>query len=92
MAQTFPLPKWGVTMEEGTIIEWTVQPGATVEVDDVIAQVETDKITVEFVAPVKGILAAHLVEVGTTVECGAPIVVIADDEQDYEAFRATAGG
>jgi pyruvate/2-oxoglutarate dehydrogenase complex dihydrolipoamide acyltransferase (E2) component len=92
MAQSYTLPKWGVTMEEGTIVEWTVQPGAAVEVDDVIAQVETDKITVEFVAPVKGILAAHLVEAGTTIECGAAIVVIADDEQDYEAFRATAGG
>ncbi len=91
MAQSYPLPKWGVTMEEGTIIEWNVAPGEAVEVDQVIGQVETDKITVELLSPAKGILAAHLVEPGTTVDCGENIMVIADDEQDYEAYRSSSG-
>jgi pyruvate/2-oxoglutarate dehydrogenase complex dihydrolipoamide acyltransferase (E2) component len=91
MAQSFPLPKWGVTMEEGTILEWNVQPGEPVEENTVIGQVETDKITVEFVSPVKGILAAHLVEPGTTVEVGEDIVVIADNEEDYEAYKKLKG-
>lgn len=87
MAESYPLPKWGVTMEEGTIVEWLVQPGEPVEEDTVIGQVETDKITVELVSPVKGILAAHLVEAGTTIEVGAKIVVIASDVADYEEFK-----
>lgn len=91
MAQAYPLPKWGVTMEEGTIVEWIVQPGEPVEVDQVIGQVETDKITVEFVSPAKGILTAHLVEEGETVACGDNIIVIADDEQDYKEYRASKG-
>ena len=92
MAQAFPLPKWGVTMEEGTIVEWAVQPGEPVEVDQVVGQVETDKITVEYVSPIKGILAAHLVDEGTTVACGEDIVVIATDEADYELYRSSIGG
>jgi 2-oxoglutarate dehydrogenase E2 component (dihydrolipoamide succinyltransferase) len=78
-------------MEEGTIVEWNVQPGEALEEDTVIGQVETDKITVDFVSPVKGILCAHLVEPGTTVAVGEDIVVIADDQQDYEAYLASRG-
>jgi pyruvate/2-oxoglutarate dehydrogenase complex dihydrolipoamide acyltransferase (E2) component len=78
-------------MEEGTIVGWQVQPGQPVEVDQVLAEVETEKILVEFVSPVKGILAAHLVAPGATVACGTAIVVIASDQQDYESFRAGDG-
>lgn len=92
MAQSYPLPKWGVTMEEGTIVEWIVQPGEPVEEDTVIGQVETDKITVELLSPAKGILAAHLIEVGATVEVGTDIVVIARDEDDYREFKTMKGG
>jgi len=92
MAEAYPLPKWGVTMEEGTIIEWTVQPGEAVVVDQVLAQVETDKISVEYVSPIDGFIAAHLVEEGTTVACGEDIVVIATDQQDYDEYRSKHGG
>jgi pyruvate/2-oxoglutarate dehydrogenase complex dihydrolipoamide acyltransferase (E2) component len=92
MAQAYPLPKWGVTMEEGTIVEWNVQPGEPLEEGTVIGQVETDKIVVEFVSPVKGIMGAHLVEPGTTVAVGEDIVVIAGDEHDYQAYLASLGG
>ena len=92
MAQAYPLPKWGVTMEEGTIAEWIVQPGEAVKVDQLVAQVETDKISVEYVAPTSGIVAAHLVEEGATVACGEYIIVIATDQQDYDEYRASHGG
>ncbi len=92
MAQAYPLPKWGITMEEGTIVEWTVQPGDAVSEGDVIAQVETEKIVVEFVSPVNGVLAAHLVAAGTTVPVGQEVVVIAEDGADYEQYRASLGG
>ena len=92
MAQAYPLPKWGVTMEEGTIVEWIVQPGEGVAVDQVLAQVETDKISVEYVSPISGVLVEHLVPEGTTVACGEDIVVIATDQQDYEQYRSSRGG
>lgn len=92
MAQVYPLPKWGLTMEEGTIVEWSVQPGEPVEEGAVIGQVETEKIVVDFVSPVKGILAAYLVEPGATVAVGEDVVAIADDAHDYEAYRSSSGG
>ncbi|MHB1771704.1 MAG: biotin/lipoyl-containing protein [Acidimicrobiales bacterium] len=91
MAQAYPLPKWGITMEEGTIAEWTVQPGEPVAEGDVIGQVETEKIVVDFVAPVSGVLAAHLAAAGATVPVGEDIVVIARDAADYEQYRSSAG-
>jgi pyruvate dehydrogenase E2 component (dihydrolipoamide acetyltransferase) len=91
MAVPYPLPKWGLTMEDGTIVEWQVQPGDPVAEGDVLAVVETDKIEVEFVAPVSGVVAAHLVPPGTTVDVGKDVVVIANDHGDYESYLATAG-
>ena len=91
MATTYPMPKWGVTMEDGEIVEWNVTPGQEVKEGDVLAEVETDKITVEFEAPANGVIAALLAEAGDTVECGADVLVLADDAADYEAFQKSKG-
>lgn len=91
MAEAYPLPKWGITMEEGTILEWTVQPGQPVAEGAVLGLVETEKITVDFVAPVAGVVADHLVPVGSTVPVGQDIVVIATDPEDFERYRAGVG-
>jgi pyruvate/2-oxoglutarate dehydrogenase complex dihydrolipoamide acyltransferase (E2) component len=92
MAETYRLPKWGLTMEEGTIVEWVCGPGERVKEGVVIARVETDKIEVDFEAPVSGILAAQLVSPGTTVAVGEPVVVIATDQDDYAAYQAEHPG
>ncbi len=89
MAQAYPLPKWGITMEEGTIVEWTVQPGEPIAEGTVIGQVETEKIVVDFVSPVGGVLAAHLVPQGATVAVGQEVVVIASDAADFEQYRSS---
>ena len=81
------MPQWGITMEEGTITEWTVPPGQVVGEGDVLAVVSTDKVDVDFESPVKGIVAAHLVAEGATVACGADVIVIADDEADFAAYK-----
>lgn len=91
MAQAYPLPKWGITMEEGTILEWRVQPGVPVAEGAVIGEVETEKIVVDFVSPATGILAAHLVPEGATVPVGQDVVVIASDAADFDRYRASAG-
>lgn len=88
MATTYPLPKWGVTMEAGTISEWTVEVGDQVAEGQVLASVETDKIEVELEAPVSGIVAALLAAEGEDVEVGSPVITIASDQSDFDAFQA----
>lgn len=89
MATTYPMPQWGITMEEGTISEWVAQPGDRVDEGDVLAVVSTDKIDVDFESPVAGIVAAHLAAEGDTVVCGADLVVIATDEEDLAAHASS---
>ena len=86
MATTYQLPKWGLTMEEGTIAERRVLPGAVVKEGDVIGSVETDKIEIDFNSPASGVLAAWLVNEGDTIPVGTDVVVIADDEADYQSY------
>jgi pyruvate/2-oxoglutarate dehydrogenase complex dihydrolipoamide acyltransferase (E2) component len=90
MAKAYPLPKWGLTMEEGIIVAWNVQPGDPVSEGDVIGLVATDKLELEFEAPVDGVVARHLVEEGATVAVGEDVIVIADDEDDLAAYRSGA--
>lgn len=91
MATTYPMPQWGITMEEGTITEWVAPPGQQVAEGDVLALIGTDKIDVEFESPVAGVVAAHLVAEGDTVACGTDIIVIADDPDDFAAYQAGNG-
>jgi pyruvate dehydrogenase E2 component (dihydrolipoamide acetyltransferase) len=67
------MPKLGLTMTEGTIAHWVVQPGARFSAGDVIVVVETDKIANEVEAPAAGELEALLSPEGTVVPVGAPI-------------------
>lgn len=85
MAQELPLPKWGLTMEEGTIVEWLVGPGDHVQEGTLLASVATDKIDVDWESPVEGIVVRHLVETGATLVVGDPAIVIADSDDDYRA-------
>lgn len=88
MATTFGMPQWGITMEEGTVTEWVAKVGQAVAVGDVLAVISTDKIDTEFESPAAGVVAAHLVPEGDTVPCGTDLIVIADDQADYEAWGA----
>lgn len=91
MATSYPMPQWGITMEEGTITQWVAAAGQHVNEGDVLAIVSTDKIDVEFESPVRGVVAEHLVKEGETVACGTPVIVIADDEADLAAYRSEPG-
>lgn len=88
MATTYPMPQWGITMEEGTVTQWSVEPGQRVEEGDVLAEVGTDKIDIDYESPASGVVAALLVDVGQSVACGTPLIVIADDDEDLAAYRA----
>jgi len=80
------LPALSPTMEQGTIAAWKVDEGGAFGAGDVIAEIETDKATVDFEAQDDGVLAKILVPAGTEVAVGAPVMVVVEDEGDAAAF------
>lgn len=79
MREEIVLPKWGMTMQDGTIVEWMVAAGDTVSEGDVIARVETEKVDAEVEAPVDGQISEIVVEEGTTIDVGTVIAYISDE-------------
>lgn len=80
MATEVILPKWGLTMEEGTLVSWLKQEGDRVEAGEVIAEVETEKITNELQAPVSGVIRKILVQEDTEdIPVGTPLCLIDED-------------
>ena len=77
MATEVILPKWGLTMEEGTLVSWLKEEGDRVEEGEVIAEVETEKITNELEAPVSGVISKILVAEGSEeIEVGTVLCLI----------------
>src|SRR5690625_1867534 len=72
----FPLPDVGEGLTEADIVDWKVAVGDTVEVNDVLVEIETAKSLVELPSPHAGLITAILAEVGATVDVGAPISTI----------------
>jgi 2-oxoglutarate dehydrogenase dihydrolipoamide succinyltransferase (E2 component) len=70
------MPQMGVSVAEGTIVEWLKQPGDWVEADETVAVVSTDKVDVEIPSPASGRLARILVSVDETVPVGTPLAEI----------------
>ena len=76
MAIYIEMPKLSDTMTEGTLLKWLKKEGDKVETGDVVAEVETDKATMEMEAFDDGILHKHLVEPGAKVAIGAKIALL----------------
>src|SRR5918995_2592354 len=70
------MPQMGVSVAEGTIVEWKKQPGDSVEADEPIVEISTDKVETEVPAPGAGRLKEVLVEVGETVDVGTVLATI----------------
>jgi 2-oxoglutarate dehydrogenase complex dihydrolipoamide succinyltransferase (E2) component len=79
------MPKMGISVSEGTILEWRKQPGDWVEADETIADVTTDKIDVEIPSPASGRLAKIVAEAGDTVPVGEPMAEIDSGAKAGEA-------
>jgi pyruvate/2-oxoglutarate dehydrogenase complex dihydrolipoamide acyltransferase (E2) component len=71
------MPQMGVSVAEGTIVAWRVEPGDRIEADETICEISTDKIDTEVPAPVSGVVAEILVAVEETVEVGTVLARIA---------------
>ena len=84
MAEIMKMPKLGFDMAEGTLIEWTKAEGDKVSQGDVLAEIETDKVTVEIEAPVDGTILKFLVNPGDIVPVTAPILVIGEPGEKFE--------
>ena len=78
MATTIVMPKMGYDMREGTVVRWYKREGEEVARGEVIADIETDKATVEFEAYTGGILHRRVAQEGIPVAVGDAIAVIAD--------------
>ena len=78
MATEVKVPVLGESITEATLGEWLKQPGDAVALDEPVASLETDKVSVEVGAPAAGVMGAHAVKVGDTVEVGAMIATIED--------------
>lgn len=73
MAEPIIMPKLGFDMAEGTLINWTVEIGQAIKKGDVIAEIETDKATIEIETTVEGTVLQLLAEPGDVVAVGSPI-------------------
>ncbi len=76
MATEVKVPVLGESITEATLGEWLKQPGDAVALDEPVASLETDKVTVEVGAPAAGVMGQHAVKVGDTVQVGAMIATI----------------
>ena len=83
------MPRLSDTMTEGVLVQWLKQEGDQVQRGDALAEVETDKATMEVEAYESGVLTRIIAEPGTTVPIGEPIAVIGD-ESPASAASATA--
>jgi pyruvate/2-oxoglutarate dehydrogenase complex dihydrolipoamide acyltransferase (E2) component len=82
------MPQMGVSVAEGTVVEWKKQVGDWVEADEVIASISTDKIDTDVEAPAAGRLQEIVVDVGETVEVGTVLALIATDAKPGEAHSS----
>lgn len=78
------MPRLSDTMEQGTVVKWHVNQGDSVSPGDVIADIETDKATMELEAFDEGTVAALAIEEGQTINVGETIVVLAEEGEDAE--------
>lgn len=90
MADVVSMPKLGFDMAEGKLIRWVKSEGEPVLKGEVLAEIETDKATVEVEALVGGIVRKHLIAEQTSVPVGEPIAIVgtADETIDLDALLA----
>src|SRR5438067_1469873 len=82
MSEELVMPRLSDTMEQGTIGRWLVHEGDSIAEGDVIAEIETDKATMEYQAYAPGTVLKILVGDGETAALGAPIAIVGEPGED----------
>lgn len=90
MAETINMPKLGFDMAEGVLVRWVKTEGEQINKGDVLAEIETDKATVEVESSVSGTVLSLLVNQGDSVPVSAPIAVIGEAGEKVAAPAAGA--
>jgi pyruvate/2-oxoglutarate dehydrogenase complex dihydrolipoamide acyltransferase (E2) component len=86
------MPQMGVSVSEGTIVEWRKQVGDWVEYEEALVDISTDKIDTELPSPAAGRVAEIVVEVGTTVEVGAVLARLTTDAKPGQPHASEGNG
>jgi pyruvate dehydrogenase E1 component beta subunit len=90
MATEILMPALSPTMEEGTLAKWLVKEGDTVQSGDIMAEIETDKATMEFEAVDEGIVGKILIEEGTEgVKVNPPIAILIEEGESADDIQVT---
>ena len=93
--KTLEIPKWGLSMEEGTIAQWLIQEGTQFSKGQEICEIETTKIVNVLEAPFDGLLRKIIANDGDTLVVGGIIAICADaqvSDTEVEAFAQSLGG
>lgn len=90
MSDTVTMPKLGFDMQEGTLVRWVKLEGETVSKGEILAEIETDKATVEVESSFSGVVARHLVGKGDIVPVGTPIAIITQPGEKLEETEAAS--
>ena len=90
MAETINMPKLGFDMAEGLLVRWVKQVGENINKGDILAEIETDKATVEVESHASGVVLQLIVEQGTMVPVNAPIAVVGQAGEKVDAPAAAA--
>jgi pyruvate dehydrogenase E2 component (dihydrolipoamide acetyltransferase) len=85
MAETISMPKLGFDMAEGTLVRWVKNEGEAINKGDVLAEIETDKATVEVESSASGVVLKHLVDQGAVVPVSTPIAVVGAEGEEVSA-------
>jgi 2-oxoglutarate dehydrogenase E2 component (dihydrolipoamide succinyltransferase) len=86
------MPQMGVSVSEGTITKWLKQVGETINADESLLEISTDKVDTEVPSPATGVLAEILVQEGETVEVGTKLAVIAPEGAEVAPTPAPSDG
>jgi pyruvate dehydrogenase E2 component (dihydrolipoamide acetyltransferase) len=78
MSETISMPKLGFDMAEGTLVRWVKNEGEDINKGDVLAEIETDKATVEVESSASGVVLKLLVDQGSVVPVSTPIAVVGE--------------
>jgi pyruvate dehydrogenase E2 component (dihydrolipoamide acetyltransferase) len=90
MAETITMPKLGFDMSEGVLVRWVKNEGEPIKKGDVLAEIETDKATVEVESTAAGVVRKLLAGQGDVVPVGAPIAIVGTSDEKIEAPASPA--
>ena len=92
MAEVIQMPLMSDTMEEGTIAAWHKKVGDSVDSGELLAEIETDKATMDFESPAEGTLLYIGAEEGDSIAVNAVLAIVGEKGEDYQALLDGAGG